>query len=158
RGWRSGVLPLRGRVSLSGLDAAADRVRPLVLVGEAAGADERRGRPGALVVGLVAHPVEPGVELLIGHGLAGLVADEVLLVLGGRPARDLAAAAARVGLDRVLDRVAAAVEEAVVGAVLERRSAARGGVAARGVRAARDDDLVDGAGVEGVGQEVLAHL
>src|SRR5258708_50349 len=39
--------------SLSCLHAPASRVRPLVLVGVAAGADERRRRPGALVVGLV---------------------------------------------------------------------------------------------------------
>src|SRR6476469_7649811 len=88
-----------------GLHASTGRVRPLVLVAEAAGADEGGRRPGALVVGLGAGAVEPGVELRVGDRLAGLVADEVLLVLRRGPAGDRAAAAARVGLDRVLHGV-----------------------------------------------------
>src|SRR6185369_2221088 len=67
--------------SLLHLHAGVVGVRPLVLVGVAAGADERRGRPGALVVGLGAgRAVPPGVDR-IGGGFAGLVADEMLLVL-----------------------------------------------------------------------------
>src|SRR3954469_5781843 len=101
------------------LDARLGRVRPLVLIAIAAGADERRGRPGALVVGLVAAAVEPGVQIRVGHGLAGLVADEMLLVLHVGPAGDLTTAAARIRLDRVLHVVAAAAEVAVIGAVGE---------------------------------------
>ena len=71
--------------------------------------------------------VEPGIVDGVHDGLARLVADEVLLVLHVRPARNLAAAAARPGLDRVLDGVGAAVEVAVIGAVLEVRAAAGGG-------------------------------
>src|SRR5436305_9370124 len=56
-------LSFRGRrdpYRSAGLDAAAVGVRPLVLVAVAAGADERGGRPRALVVGLVAAAVPPG--------------------------------------------------------------------------------------------------
>src|SRR5207253_5405997 len=60
----------------AGLDAAAVRVRPLVLVAEAAGADERRRAPGALVVGFVAAMVEPRVAESVGDGLTGIVTDE----------------------------------------------------------------------------------
>src|ERR1700720_4361984 len=147
-----------GRDRLSRLDAGSAGVRPLVLVGVAAGADEGRRVPGALVVGLVVLEVEPRVQLLVGDGFTGLVADEMLLVLHVRPARDLAAAAARVRLDGVLDPVRTAGEEAVIGTVGEARSAAGGGAAVRGVRAARDDDLVDRAGVEGMARQVGADL
>src|SRR6185436_19430739 len=74
--------------SLSRLHAPSHRVRPLVLVGVAASADERRGRPRALVVGLLTAVVPPALTRRIGHGLAGLMADEVLLVLRVRPARN----------------------------------------------------------------------
>src|SRR3954454_11759153 len=105
----------RGPRGLAGLDAGAVGVRPLVLIAEAAGADERRGRPRALVVGLVAAAVPPGGAVGIGHRLAGLVADEVLLVLRRRPAGDRAAAAARIRLDRVPGVTADAGEIAVIG-------------------------------------------
>src|SRR5262249_25310327 len=132
---------------LPGLDAAVVGVRPLVLVAVAA-IEERRGRPRALVVGLVAGGVIPGVQVGVGHGLAGLVADEVLLVLHVAPAGDLAAAAARIRLDGVL-HVAAVREVAVIGAVGQARAAAGGAAAAGGVRGLRDHDLIDRAGVEG---------
>src|SRR5947199_10119510 len=64
------------QVLLTRADAAAHQVRPLILVGEAAGADERRRRPGALVVGLLAGPAVPPAVHRVGHGLAGLVTDE----------------------------------------------------------------------------------
>src|SRR5947208_5070512 len=98
---------------LPGADAAEVGVRPLVLVGVAVGADERRGRPRALVVGLGARAAVPPAVDGVGHGLAGLVADEVLLVLHVRPAGDLAAAAARIRLDRVEDRAGGAAVRAV---------------------------------------------
>src|SRR6185369_16390009 len=141
-------------VSLFYFHAAVVGVRPLVLVGIAAGADERRGRPGALVVGLFAgRAVPPGVHR-IGRGFAGLVADEVLLVLHVRPAGDLAAAATRPGLDGVLGGVAAGAVRAVIGAVGQARSAARSTAAARRVRGARGDNFIDGAVVEGVGRQI----
>src|ERR1700680_52556 len=145
-----GLLPIPRGVRLSRPNASAVGVRPLVLVGVAAGADERRRRPGALVVGLVAPAVIPGIQLLVGHRFTRLVTDEMLLVLHRRPARDLAAAAARVRLDGVLDRVRAAVEVAVIGAVGKSRSAAGGRSLVRGIGGARDDDLVDRAVVEGM--------
>src|SRR4051794_21647420 len=67
--------------SLLDLDAPAVGVRPLILVGVAVGADERRGRPGALVVGLFAGAAVPPAVHGVGRGLTGLVAGEVLLVL-----------------------------------------------------------------------------
>src|SRR3954468_23918395 len=107
---------MRGtRRLLLGLHAGAVGVGPLVLIAVAAGAEEGRGLPGALVVGLVT-ACPPGVALRVGHRLAGLVADEVLLVLHVGPAGDLAAAAARPRLDRVADGGAAAGEVGAFGA------------------------------------------
>src|SRR6185312_11837509 len=128
-------------------DAGAGRVRPLVLVAVAAGADERRGRPGALVVGLLARGVEPGGAGRIGHGLAGLVADEVLFVLHVRPTGDLAAAATRIGLNGVLGGRSAAADPAMVRAVGQARAAAGGARTVRRVGRLREDDFIDGAGV-----------
>src|SRR5207248_355089 len=84
----------REGVGLPGLDAAAVGVRPLVLVAESAGADERRRRPRALVVRFVAGAVEPRIAEGVGDGLTSLVANEVLLILRKRPTGNLAAAAA----------------------------------------------------------------
>src|SRR6185295_11374363 len=94
--------------------AGARRVRPFVLIAIAAGTEERRRRPVALVVGLLPARVVPGIEQWVGYGLARLVGDEVLLILFRRPARDLATAAARIRLDRVLHHVGAAREIAVI--------------------------------------------
>src|ERR1700674_4463561 len=78
----------------AGPDAAAVRVRPLVLVAVAA-REERRGRPGALVVGLGAGPaVPPAGPHRVGDGLAGLVADQGGPVSRVPPAPPRAAAAA----------------------------------------------------------------
>src|SRR5436309_3610922 len=143
---------------LADLDAGPGSVRPLVLIGVAIGADERRGRPRALVVGLVAGAVPPGGAVGIGHRLAGLVADEVLLVLHRRPAGDGAAAAARIRLDGVPGVMAASAEVAVIGAVGQARTAAGGAGAARGIRGARDHHLIDRVGVEGVARQVLVDL
>ena len=63
-----------GRVRLLRLDAPAVGVRPLPLVTEPARPDERRRRPRALVVGLVALAVVPRVTVRIRHRLARLVA------------------------------------------------------------------------------------
>src|SRR5579864_376755 len=149
---------LGGGIALPGLDAAAARVRPLVLVAEAA-RKERRGRPGALVVELGAGPaVPPAGPDRIGHGLAGFVADEVVLVLRRSPARERTAAAARIGLDGVLDRGGAAAVPAVIGAVREVRSAAGVLAAIVGIGGAGDDDLVDRAVVDGIARQVPLNL
>src|ERR1700745_4095513 len=71
-----GPLTIWSRKKSAGLDAAAVGVRPLVLVAEAAGADERRRGPRALVVGFVAATVEPRIAEGVGDGLTGLVAGE----------------------------------------------------------------------------------
>src|SRR5213592_85852 len=97
-------------VTLLGPDAAFVRVRPLVLVAESAGADERSRGPRALVVGFVAATVEPRVEVGISDRFAGLVADEVLLILVGGEAGGRAAAAARERLDGVLHVMALIAE------------------------------------------------
>src|SRR5205807_2038874 len=112
--------------------------------------------------GLVAGAVEPGIAQRVGHGLAGLVADEVLLVLCGGEAADRAAAAARKRLDRVEDVLAGAVDVVrVIGAVGE-SDAARGAAGARaavgGEGAGRQEDFVDRAVVGGVGLEVLLYF
>src|SRR5205823_14123203 len=123
----------------AGLHAAAVRVRPLVLIGVAVGADERRRAPCALVVGLVAATVEPRIAEGVGDRLARLVANEVLLILDRAPAADRAAAAVRVRLDRVLDRLTeAVVVVAVVGAVGQVRAAAGRRAAVGRVRPRRD--------------------
>src|SRR4029077_17351169 len=127
------------------------RVRPFVRVVVAAGADEGRRPETALVVDLVTAAVPPTASRRIGCGLAGLVTEENLLVLHRRQARLLAAGAARIGLDGVLGGVGSAAHRTVIGAEGQPRSAARGvSGTVVGIRGARDDHLVDGAGVEGV--------
>src|SRR5436309_7555955 len=113
-------------------DAAVHGVRP------ALPADGREGgSKAALVADLLTGAVVPPTVDRVGHGVAGLVADEALLILRDRPARGLAAAAARVGLDRVYDGPGGAAVRAVVHAVSEARSAAGGARAARRVRGFR---------------------
>src|SRR5438874_10223025 len=144
--------------SLARLDAAAVRVRPLVLervTGRRI--DERRRAPRALVVGLVAAAIVPGAAVGVGDRFARLVRDEVLEVLRVVEAARLAAAAARVRHRGVLDVADPAVEVAVIGAVLEVGAAARGRGAVRRVIAARQEHLVDGAGVEAVPRDVLRY-
>src|SRR5689334_7421014 len=128
----AGPFVIARRGELAGLDAAAVGVRPLVLIAESAGADERRRGPGALVVGFIARTVVPGIEVRIGDRFASLVADEVILIEGGVAERG-AAAAAGPRLDRVLDVAATVAEVAVIGAVGQVRPAAGGGVAGRGI-------------------------
>src|SRR3954464_8377956 len=149
RGLTGADAPVVGGRPLVTNAAAVVCVRPLVLIAVAVGADERRGRPRALVVGLGARRAVPPAVDRIGHGLAGLVASEVLLVLRVRPAGNLAAPAARIRLDRVLDGPALAALRAVIRTIGQVRAAAGGAAAAGGVRGPRDHDLIDGAGVEG---------
>src|SRR5579859_2784715 len=110
---------------LAGLDAAAVGVRPLVLIAVTAGTDERRRGPCALVIGFVAAAVVPCVQVFVGHRFARLMADEVLLIERGVAER-LTSTAACPRLDRVFDIAAAVAEVAVIRAVRETRSAARG--------------------------------
>src|SRR4051812_38514661 len=134
----------RREFGLAGLDAAAVRVRPLVLVAEAAGADERRRGPRALVVGFVAATIEPRIAEGVGDGLTGLVADEMLLV-ERRVAERLATRATSPRLDRVLHVLAGAVDVvAVIRAVGQIRAAARSRRTAGRIRTARDEHFVDG--------------
>src|SRR4051812_34106115 len=149
----------RREFGLAGLDAAAVRVRPLVLVAEAAGADERRRGPRALVVGFVAATIEPRIAEGVGDGLTGFVADEVLLVLDGREAADGAAAAARPRLDRVLHVLTRAVDVvAVIRAVGQARAAAGGRGAVGRVRGAREEHFVDRVVVDAVRSDVPLHF
>src|SRR3954464_11514463 len=129
RGLTGADAPVVGGRPLVTNAAAVVCVRPLVLIAVAVGADERRGRPRALVVGLGARRAVPPAVDRIGHGLAGLVADDVLLVLPARPAGNLAAAAARIRLDGVDDRAGGAAVGAVIGAVGQVRAAAGGAAA-----------------------------
>src|SRR4051812_9326578 len=134
----------RREFRLAGLDAAAVRVRPLVLVAEAAGADERRRGPRALVVGFVAATIEPRIAEGVGDGLTGLVANEMLLV-ERRVAERLATRATSPRLDRVLHVLAGAVDVvAVIRAVGQIRAAARSRRTAGRIRTARDEHFVDG--------------
>src|SRR4029078_10260896 len=66
-----GPFPRRSSESLLRLHAPAVGVGPLPLVAEA-GVDEGGRRPGALVVGLAAAAVVPGVQVRIGGRLARL--------------------------------------------------------------------------------------
>src|SRR4051794_37786910 len=135
----------RREFGLAGLDAAAVRVRPLVLVAEAAGADERRRGPCALVVGFVAATIEPRIAEGVGDRLTGLVAGEVLLVERG-VAEGLAARASGPRLDRVPHVLAGAVGVVeVIGAIRQVRAAAGGRRTVGRIRSARDEDFVDGA-------------
>src|SRR5262249_46695011 len=72
------------RTGSAPLDARPVQVRPLVLVAVPAH-EERRRRPGALVVGFRTLAVVPRRPVGIGGRLAGLVAAEVLEVLGVAP-------------------------------------------------------------------------
>jgi hypothetical protein len=141
-------------------DAGVHPVRPCRPAGgaEVIGG-ERRRRPRTLFADLSELVVIPAASRRIGHDVPRLEADEVLLVLRRRPSRRLAAGAARVRLDGVLDGRGAFGEPGMVRAVLEVRSAT-GGVTGtvRRVRGARDDDLIDRAVVEGMARQIGIDL
>src|SRR5262249_61407695 len=105
--------PPKPRAPAPPLDARSRRQRPEVGIAKSAVEERRRG-PGAFVAELDSGGVMPVVALRIDHRIAGRKGDQVLLILGWRPARDLASAAARVGLHGVFDRLAAAGENAVI--------------------------------------------